>query len=140
MPFHLVGDREHVARRHHDDVGLEVLDELDLALGHAAAERDHGEPEALGAVVRTEPAGEEAIAVRDMNLVARPRAGGTHRARHEKCPGVDVFRGVPDDGRVAVVTDAGDLNGDGASELAVSDTGTSSRPGRVYVLFGMAAR
>jgi hypothetical protein len=47
---------------------------------------------------------------------------------------------LPDDGRVAVVTDAGDLNGDGASELAVSDTGTSSRPGRVYVLFGMAAR
>jgi hypothetical protein len=47
---------------------------------------------------------------------------------------------LPDGGRVAVVTDAGDLNGDGASELAVSDTGTSSRPGRVYVLFGMAAR
>jgi hypothetical protein len=47
---------------------------------------------------------------------------------------------LPRGGRVGVVTDAGDLNGDGASELAISEPGSASRPGRVYVLFGMAAR
>lgn len=63
---------------------------------------------------------------RDVNVVSLSEAG---------------FRLIlPDGGRVGVVTDAGDLNGDGASELAISEPGSASRPGRVYVLFGMAAR
>jgi hypothetical protein len=37
----LVGDGQHVAGRDHDDVGLEVGDQLHLALGLAAAERHH---------------------------------------------------------------------------------------------------
>ena len=28
LALELVGDRQHVGRRHHDDVGLEVLDQL----------------------------------------------------------------------------------------------------------------
>src|SRR6476646_7019033 len=59
----LVGDGEHVARRHHDDVWLEVLDELDLSNGTAAAERNDGEAEALGAVMRSQASCEEAVAV-----------------------------------------------------------------------------
>jgi hypothetical protein len=98
---HLVGDGEHVARRDHDDLRLEVGDELHLALGHAAAERDHGEPEPLRAVVRAEAAGEQAVAVGVVHLVAGPRAGGAHRARHHVAPGVEILRGVADDGRLA---------------------------------------
>ena len=96
LPLHLVGDRQHVARRHHDDLGLEVGDELHLALGHAAAERNHREAEALGPVVRAESAGEQAVAVGHVHLVARARARGAHRARHDVRPGVDVLRGVAD--------------------------------------------
>ena len=36
LPRELVGDRQHVAGRDHDDVGPEVVDQLHLALGLAA--------------------------------------------------------------------------------------------------------
>ena len=73
-------------------VGLEVEDQLHLPLGHAARHRDHRAAEALGAVVRAEPAGEQPVAVGDVNDVAGPAAGGADRARHEVRPGVDVAR------------------------------------------------
>ena len=78
----LVADRQHVGRRHHDDVGLEVLDQLDLALGHAARHRHHGAAEPLGAVVRAEAAGEQAVAVdhvHDVARAARRRRGSSAR-------------------------------------------------------------
>ena len=53
-----VEDREHVGRRHHDDVGLEIVDQLHLPLGHAARDRNDRAAEPLGAVVRAEAAGE----------------------------------------------------------------------------------
>ena len=71
LALHLVEDREEVRRRHHDDPRLEVEDQLHLPLGHAAADRDDGAAEPLGAVVRAEPAGEQAVAVGDVHDVAR---------------------------------------------------------------------
>ena len=59
----LVEDRQHVARRHRDDVGLEVVDQLHLPLGHAAGNRHHGAAELFRAVMRAEPAGEQAVAI-----------------------------------------------------------------------------
>ena len=59
------------------------------------------QPEPLGAVVRAEAAGEQAVAVGDVQLHAGPAAGGADRARHHLGPGVDVALGVADDGRLA---------------------------------------
>jgi len=101
LALDLVGDRQHVARRHHDDVGPEILDQLYLLLSLAAAERDHRQPRAFGAVVRAEPAREQPVAVADVNLVATARAGRADRARDEIRPRVDVARRIADDGRLA---------------------------------------
>jgi hypothetical protein len=51
LALELVEDRQHVARRHRDDVGPEIVDELHLPFGHAAGDRHHGAAELLGAVV-----------------------------------------------------------------------------------------
>ena len=48
-----------------------------------------------------EAAGEQAIAVRDVHLVTRSRAGGADRARHEVRPSVDVARGIADHRRLS---------------------------------------
>lgn len=48
---------------------------LHLPLGHAAADRHDGRAEPLDAVVRAEAAGEEAVAVRDVDDVTRVAAG-----------------------------------------------------------------
>ena len=100
LPLELVDDREHVRGRDHDHVGLEVDDQPHLALGHPARDRDHRAAEPLGAVVRPEPAGEEPVAVGDVDAVARAAAGGADRARDHVRPGVDVPARVPDDGRL----------------------------------------
>jgi putative thiamine transport system ATP-binding protein len=76
----LVGDRQHVAGRDHDDVGLEILDQLHLALGLAAAKGHHGQAQAFGAVMRTQAAGEQAIAVAHMHHVAGLGPGGADAA------------------------------------------------------------
>ena len=81
--------------------GFRSLDQLDLLLGLAARHRDHGAAGALGAVVRAEAAGEEAVAVGDVDHVAGPAAGGADRARDQVGPGVDVAQRVADDGRLA---------------------------------------
>ena len=99
--FHLLGDRQHVRRRHHDDVGLEVGNDLHLPLGHAARNRDHRAAELLRAVVRAESAGEQSVAVRHMHDVAGAAARGADRARHDSRPGVDVLRRVADHRRLA---------------------------------------
>ena len=96
-----VEDRQHVARRHHDDVGLEIGDEVNLPLGHAAGHRDDGAAEPLGAVMRAEAAGEQAVAIGDVDLHARPAAAGADAARADVGPGADVVTGVADDGRLA---------------------------------------
>ena len=91
----------HVGRRHHDDLRLQVGDELKLLLGLAARHWDHRAAGPLGAVVRTQTAGEEAVAVGHVHHVAGPAAGGADRARHQVGPGVDVAQRVAHDGRLA---------------------------------------
>jgi hypothetical protein len=73
-------------------IRAEVLDQLHLPLGLAAAEGNGSEARLLHAVMRAESAGEQAIAVADVHLVAAPGARGADRARHDRGPGVDVAR------------------------------------------------
>ncbi len=101
LPHELLGDREQIRRRDHDDVGLEIADQLHLLLRLSARHRHDGASEALGAVVRAEPAGEQTVAVGDVHDVAGSAAGCSNRARHEQRPRVDVLRGVADDRRLA---------------------------------------
>jgi hypothetical protein len=69
-------------------------------LGLAARHRDHRAAQALGAVVRAEAAGEQAIAVGNVHLVAlAPPAARIERATVG--PGVDVVLRVADHGRLA---------------------------------------
>src|SRR5262249_14887118 len=87
---HLLDDVEHVARGHHDDVGLEVADQLDLLLGLAARHRDHRAAELFGTVVRAHAAGEQAVAVGDVADVPGAAAGRADGACDDVGPGVDV--------------------------------------------------
>ena len=89
-------NRQHVARRHRDDVGLEVVDQLHLPLGHAAGNRHHRAAEPFGAVMRTETAGEQAVAVGVVHQHAGAPAGGADRARHHVGPDVDIALGISD--------------------------------------------
>ncbi len=81
--------------------GLKSLDELHLLLGLAARHRDDGAARALGAVVRAEAAGEQAVAVGHVHHVAGPPARGADGTRHQVGPGVDVLQRVADHGRLA---------------------------------------
>ena len=101
LALELVGDGQHVGRRHQHDARAEVADQLDLPLAEAARHRHDRAAQPLGAVVGAEPAGEQAVAVGDVDHVARPRAGGADRARHQVGPGVDVARRVADHRRPA---------------------------------------
>ncbi len=98
---HLLDDHLHVARRDHDDVGPEIGDQLDLLLGLAAGDRDHRAAELLGAVMRAQPAGEQAVAVGHLHDVAGAPARGADRARHQVGPGVDVALRVAHHRRLA---------------------------------------
>ena len=97
----LVEDRQHVARRHRDDVGLEIVDQLHLPFGHAAGHRHHGAAELFGAVMRAEPAGEQAVAIGVVHDHAGAAAGGADRARHHLGPDVDIGLGIADHDRLA---------------------------------------
>ena len=92
LAIELVGDRQHVARRHHDDARAKIPNQLDLPLGHAARSRDDRATEPLGAVVDAEAAGEEPVAVRDVDEIAGPAARGADRASADARPGVEVLR------------------------------------------------
>ena len=96
-----VEDRQHVARCHRDDVGLEVVDQLHLALGHAAGDRHHGAAELFRAVMHAEPAGEQAIAIGVVDDHAGAAARGADRARHHLRPHVDIGLGIADHDRLA---------------------------------------
>ena len=97
----LVEDRQHVARRNHDDVGLEILNQLHLPLCHAARNGYRQAAQPFDAVVRAEPTGEQAVSVGDVHLHARPPARCTDRTGHHVGPHRDVVGGVADDGRLA---------------------------------------
>ena len=96
-----VGNVEHVGRGDHDDGRLEVADQLHLLFGLPAGHRDHRATELFGAVMGAEAAGEQPVAVGDVDDVARPAAGGVDRAGDQVGPHVDVGLGIADDGRLA---------------------------------------
>ena len=127
---HRVGDREQVARRAEDRVGLEVADELHLARGLAARHRDDRGAERLDAGVRAEPAGEQAVAVGVVHLHAGADAAGPQRAGDERRPALEVALRVADDGRAAGRAarrvDAGDLlhrHGEHAERVGLAQVG-----------------
>ena len=95
LPLHLLDDGEHVRRRDHDDVGLEVGDELDLSLGHAARHRNH---QLFRAVMRAQAAGEQSVAIRDVDDITGAAARCADRARHDRRPRFDVVARVTDNG------------------------------------------
>ena len=64
---------------------------------HPAGDRDGRGAEPLDAVVRAQPAGEQAVAVGVVHLVARPGPRRAQRAGHQAGPVVDVAGGVADD-------------------------------------------
>ena len=113
LAFELVGDRQHVGRRHGDDPGLEVGDHRHVALGESARRRDHGAAEPLRTAMEAEAAGEEAIAVGDVHHVAGSRAGGAQAAGDEAGPhlkiGLCVANHGGDAGGAARRVDADDL-------------------------------
>src|SRR5690606_41123989 len=80
----LLDDVAEVRGRDHDDVGPEIADQLDLLFSLATGHRDHRAAELLGAVVRTQAAGEQPVAVRHVHDVARLAAGRADRARDRK--------------------------------------------------------
>ena len=69
-----LGDVERVGRRGAQHVGAEILQQRDLPLGAAAGHRHDRAAEPLGAVMRAEAAGEQAVAVGVVHDVAGPRA------------------------------------------------------------------
>ena len=69
LAHELFSDREHIGWRHHDDVGLEVADELHLLLRLASRHRDHHAAQMLGAVVNAQASSKQAISISDMNRI-----------------------------------------------------------------------
>ena len=94
-------NRQHVARRHRDDIRLEIVDQLHLPLGHAAGDRNHRAAELFGAVMHAESAGEQAIAIGIVNDHSRAAAGGADRARHHVRPDIDIALRVTHHDRLA---------------------------------------
>ena len=81
---HLVGDRPHLGGLHHDDLGLEVPDQLHLSLVHAA-DTGSSRAEPLGAECAPRPPKEAFRCAVPFRLVARRgadrRAIGGSRCR-----------------------------------------------------------
>ena len=94
----LVEDREQVGRGGRDDVRLEVLDELHLARGLPAGDRDDGETVTLCAV-DAETAGEQAVTVGIVHHLPAFAAGTDDGPRNEAAPPIEIAEGVADDRR-----------------------------------------
>jgi len=79
----------------------EVAHQHDLALGVAARSRHHGRAQRFGSVVCAEPAGEESVAVGDLDHVLVGEAAAGEGAFHHLHPDFEVFPGVADHDRLA---------------------------------------
>ena len=97
----LVEDVQKVGRRARDRRDAEVLHQHDLAVGVAAGDREDGAAVGLGAVVQPQAAGEEAVAVGDLDDVVRRHAAHREAAHHAVLPDLDVVPGVRDADRLA---------------------------------------
>ena len=94
LPLELIGNRQHVAGGDHDDVGLEILNQLHLTLGLAAPKRHHRESQFFCAIVRTHAACEQAVAVADVHHVTRSGTPSANAAGHHSGPGIDVLERI----------------------------------------------
>ena len=94
LSLELIGDCQHVARRHHDDVGSEIIDQLHLPLGLSAAEWHDRQAQTLGAIVSAQSTCKQSIAIAHMHQIATARTCCANRARHEIRPVVDIACGV----------------------------------------------
>ena len=92
----LVHDAEEVGGRRRDGGHAEVAHEHDLALGVAARDGQHGAAESLAAVVEAEAAGEESVAVGDLDHVARADAVHREAAHRAVLPNLNVLYRVRD--------------------------------------------
>src|SRR5262249_7000754 len=97
----VVGDRERVARCATEDLGAEILEQLRLPRRVATGSWNDRAAEPLGSVMEAEAAGEEAIAVGDVDERARPTSGRGQRTRAAVRPRHEIRRGVGDDRRLA---------------------------------------
>ncbi len=79
----------------------EILHDHDLALGVAAGDRNDRGSQSFGAVMGTQAAGKQAVAVGVVDDVTLVGAGRNKRARHQLGPDVDILLGIADHGRFA---------------------------------------
>src|SRR5690606_22313187 len=101
LALELVEQRQHVGRGDHDDLGLEVLDDLHLTRGHAAGGGNDGATQLLGSVVGPEATGEQPVPVGDVHLVPGAATGRADRAGHHFGPGLQITVGVTHHGGFA---------------------------------------
>ena len=101
LAIHLIGDVEHVGRGHHDDVRVEIPDQLDLLFRAAAGHGNYRAAQLLRAVVGAQAAGEQAVAIGDMYHVFGAAPGGADGAGDHRRPGLDVVAGVAHHGGLA---------------------------------------
>ncbi len=92
---------QEIARRRAQRGDAEVAHHHDLAVGVAAGDRYDGGAEGLGAVVRAQPTGEQAVAEGVLHHVAAVQPAGCEGARHHLGPDVHVLARVGDDDRLA---------------------------------------
>ena len=92
-----VRDVEHVGGGSGPGGDGEVLHELDLPLGVAGADGQHGGPDPLGTVVHSESAGEQAVSVEVLQHVLLGHAEGRHPPGEGFGPVVEVLLRVTDD-------------------------------------------
>ena len=96
----VVRDRQRIARGAAEDLRAEILEQLRLARRVPSRRRHDGASEPLGAVVEAEAAGEEPVAVGDMDDRAWPGSGRRERPRATVGPGREVATRVRDDRRL----------------------------------------
>ena len=96
-----LGDRERIGRRRDEDLAAQVDQQQRLTGREPRRDRDDGRAEALGALVKAQPAGEQAVAVGVVDEHPGTHAGDLHAARHHVGPHVEVGRRVGDDRRLA---------------------------------------
>ncbi len=112
-----VRDREQVGGRGEDGLRLEIADQLALLLGLPAGHRDHRAPQPLGAVVRAQAAGEQAVTVGGVHLVPRLHAGAPEAPGHEGPPRLQVVLGVRHHGGLSRGGDLATLRDEGLARV-----------------------
>ena len=78
-----------------EKIGAEILQNLNLPLGVAGGNRQGGRPHVLGTIMQPQAAGEQAVAVGDVDDVLSSGPGGVQRSGRALGPHVDVVPGIP---------------------------------------------